>query len=99
MSLMFRAHCACMMHAGWVAHFDEEVRGGSATYAAMYHLEGYERDNPYQNHPLLPYNILTRLPPSSTKAKPLRLCHGCRRELDPACFKKQRGHLCYVCGC
>ena len=73
-----------------------EVRAGSAAYAALYNMVRYERSNPYQNHPLLPFNVLTRLSPRPTGSQ--RFCGGCQRDLDAACFNK-KSKLCYVCGC
>jgi recombinational DNA repair protein (RecF pathway) len=86
--------------AGWVDHFSQEVRAGSKAYAELYIQVLYERSNPYQNHPLLPFHVLTRLPPGGRgQASNLRECSGCRRQLNKSCFKRKSARFCYVCGC
>lgn len=82
--------------AGWVDRFDGEVRAGSNVYASMYIKVPYRRGNPFQNHPLLPFNVLNRLSPNGSGQR--KLCIGCERRLQKQCFNKEK-QLCYVCGC
>jgi hypothetical protein len=79
-------------------HFKAEVKTGSAAYAAIYQQIPYQRSNPFQNHPMLPFDVLPRLSPKSSKQAPMRQCSGCLRELASGCFKGGRKY-CYVCGC
>jgi hypothetical protein len=85
--------CTC---AGWVDRLTAEVRAGSTAYANLYVTGSYDRSNPFQNHPLLPFNVLSRLSPDGSGQR--KLCIGCERHLQKQCFNKGK-KLCYVCGC
>jgi hypothetical protein len=79
-----------------VDRFGAEVRAGSTAYANLYVTGSYDRSNPFQNHPLLPFNVLTRLSPIDSARK--RRCAGCTRLLQLQCCNQGKEH-CYVCGC
>jgi hypothetical protein len=88
-----------LLPAGWVNRFRKEVRRGSTAYADLYVQVPYGRDNPYQNQPLLPLNIVPRLTPSrGGKAAQQRECSGCKRQLKEGCSLPDKKY-CYVCNC
>jgi hypothetical protein len=90
--------CALLLPAGWVDRFGKEVRAGSKAYADL-KVRAYGRDDPYNNHPLLPLGILTRLTPGGAgQAGQQQQCSGCRRQLSERCFNKGK-KFCFVCDC
>lgn len=89
-----------LLHAGWVDRFSKEVRAGSRAYADLYVRAPYGREDPYNNHPLLPLGILTRLTPGGAgkACQQQQECSGCRRQLSERCFNNGK-KLCFVCDC